>query len=421
VFLLHDKMKRSTMMLLFCLSILSTVAFHPAFHPSNRAKTVLQMGFGSFVKKRILGKGDDNEKDEFDDVTPPSQPTSQQDLTPTIIPPQEERTPPPTVTKSPRKPYPGAETAQDRINRVKQGKMTDEEKQRFLATTLKNVASSGAKTAGGGPYRQPIPDGGPSPPRVTRSSATPFPKDSMLREVVTGRRDPKAENEWAMSNKKKKEYFEMVTNPNRFNTFNALPNVNPATPTNPAPTQTPVYSRYDTGYSNSEIPWESSLPTATPIPAKPMSPPPVFDPNDSNHLAARLEAHAMAEEKRQQEARRLMEQQREEDLRRQAQFQREREEEMMKREAEAIRKREEALEIARQQEARQREEERLRLEQMMKAQEDFWAKKLQNERQRKSVPKEQKIEPDVQDEDKFEPEMISEDDAVMESQEFSVS
>jgi hypothetical protein len=406
-----------------CLSISCSIAFHPVVYPSNKVNTVLKMGFGSFVKKRLLGKGDDSQNDEYDDVTPPSQPISQDLPSANNNPPQVERTPPPKVNNSPRKPYPGAETAQDRINRVKQGKMTDEEKQRFLATTLKNVASSGARTSGE-PFRQPIPEGGPAPPRVTRSSATPFPKDSMLREVVTGRRDPKAENEWAMSNKKKREYFEMVTNPNRFNTFNALPNVNPSTPGNPASAQNPTYQRYDSDYTDSDIPWESSLPTAPPIPAQPMSPPPVFDPQDSNHLAARLEAHAMAEEKRQQEARRFMEQQREEELRRQAQFQREREEEMMKREAEAIRKREEALEIARQQEARQREEERLRLEQMMKAQEEYWAKKLQSERQRKSetiVSKEQCAEPDIQDEDKFEQEMIIQDETVMESQEFSVS
>ena len=271
-------------------------------------------------------------------------------------------------------PYPAVETAQDRINRVKQGKMTDEEKQKFLASTLKNVASVNPLPKPGNlnPVRQPLLEDSALVKRGSRSSATPFPKDSMLREVVTGRRDQKSVDEWTSSNKKKKEYFDMVTNPNRFNTFNTQGSVVPAPP--PPMPPTPL-----------AIPWETTIPsssafiTTAPVPVQP----PTFDPNDSNHLGARLEAAAMAEEQRQREARRAVEIQREEEMRRQAELIRAREEEMAMREAEILRRKEEALELARQQEARRREEDRQRQEQMMKAQEEYWAKKLKAERERK--------------------------------------
>ena len=358
------------------------------------------MGLGSFVKKRFLGQGGENENDEKSDISTANanqlpgqeQPSSiQQQVTHQDASSSLSRGPLQTkgvVSSAPRVSYPAVETTQDRINRVKQGKMTDEEKQKFLASTLKNVASVSPvpKVGNPNPVRQPLLEDSALIKRGSRSSATPFPKDSMLREVVTGRRDPKAVDEWTSSNKKKKEYFDMVTNPNRFNTFNTQGSVIPAPPPQmpPPPPVTPDYS-FVSETSPSLIPWETTIPSSTssaataPVPAAA----PTFDPNDSNHLGARLEAAAMAEEQRQREARRAVEIQREEELRRQAEFLRAREEEMAMREAEALRRKEVALEMARQQEAMRREQERARQEQMMKAQEEYWANKLKAERQRK--------------------------------------
>lgn len=392
-------MKRSRVLsFLLSLCVPLSWGYMTGWIPQSRASTTLHMGLGSFVKKRLLGHGGENENNDKPDTslpnknqsagpeqsTPPPQQMTREDVSSSRPPMQAKG----VVSSAPRVPYPAVETAQDRINRVKQGKMTDEEKQKFLASTLKNVASVNPlpKTGNLHPVRQPLLEDSALIKRGSRSSATPFPKDSMLREVVTGRRDQKSADDWTSSNKKKKEYFDMVTNPNRFNTFNTQGSVVPAPspPLPPTPLATPDYS-YNSVNSPSLIPWETTIPSssgstaAAPVPV----PPPTFDPNDSNHLGARLEAAAMAEEQRQREARRAVEIQREEEMRRQEELIRAREEEMAMREAEILRRKEEALELARQQEARRREEDRLRQEQMMKAQEEYWAKKLKAERQRK--------------------------------------
>jgi hypothetical protein len=132
--------------------------------PSFRKVTPLHMGLGSFVKKRLLGHGGDNKDADAQNTdntapslaTPAAQP-------PPPVPPLTKRDDPPqrnspiqtkgVVASAQRAPYPGAETTQDRINRVKQGKMTEEEKQKFLATTLKNVTPE-----------KPIPYTGGNPP-----------------------------------------------------------------------------------------------------------------------------------------------------------------------------------------------------------------------------------------------------------------
>jgi hypothetical protein len=383
------------LLLLFGCFVPVSLGYMNSLLPSCRKVTPLHMGLGSFVKKRLLGHGGDNKDADAQnsDNTAPSLATPAAQPPPPVAPLTKRDDPPqrssPIQTKgvvasAQRAPYPGAETTQDRINRVKQGKMTEEEKQKFLATTLKNVTPEKPipYTGGNPPVRQPLLDDTALIKRGQRSSATPFPKDSMLREVVTGRRDYNAMDEWTSSNKKKKEYFDMVTNPNRFNTFNTQAGSAHAQP--PQPTTIPAYSANDDSAA-SVIPWETDLSTSAATPSPTMAAPaaPTFDPGDTNHLGARLEAAAMAEEKRQREVRRAVELQREEERRRHAELLRAREEEMAMREAEAARRKEEALEMARAQEARRREEERIRQEQMMKAQDEYWANKLRAERQRK--------------------------------------
>lgn len=245
----------------------------------------------------------------------------------------------------------GPETTQDRINRVKKGKMTEEEKQNFLATTLRSSLQGNRSPAG--PLRQELANEDDATGRNS-PSATPFPKDSMLREVVTGRKESPSLDPWTDSNKKKKEYLDMVTNPNRFNTFNAK------TP-DPDP---PVEEEYD-------YPIDS---TDSPLPGA--------DDTDSD-LASRLEAGAYAEEQRQREMRRQIEEQREQDRLRQIAAQRQREEDLAMREAESLRKKREAIERAKEEEERKAAEEQVKQEQMMEAQQNYWKDKLEAERARK--------------------------------------
>jgi hypothetical protein len=378
--------------------------------PSSRLATSLHMGLGSFVRKRFRGNdGEEKGGDEPQKGNPLPKPTivekpqppppvrqqvSRDDFPPPRHPPPRNPVPAPPST-------PGVETNQERINRVKKGKMTDEEKKRFLDSTLK-----GGPSSNNSPVRQPLAQESASVNNRQRSSATPFPKDSMLREVVTGRKDQNSLDEWTTSNKKKKEYFEMVTNPNRFNTFNGQGA--PAAPEASQPMPPAVSAE------NEEIPDLSALP---PPPAPSL--PPTFDPTDADHLGARLEKAAMAEEARQKEARRFVELQREEERLRQAVQKREREDEMAIQEAEAFRRKEEQMAMVLEQDARRAEEERRRQEKMTQAQDDFWAKKLGLERQRKleklgqNDQQERMVEEDRQQEEaRFEEELAADQEPV---------
>lgn len=356
------------------------------------SSTALQMGLGSFVKKR-LGRdgGGDDDKNKKRKVTAP---IPRKPIPETARPQaaQPARAPPPVQQKapaprkqqaSPQRPLPvggGQETTQDRINRVKQGKMTEDEKQRFLASTLKGSMEPKTLNPGEAPLRQPLAQEAKVVPRNV-ASATPFPRDSMLREVVTGRKDDKSYDEWKDNNKKKKEYFEMVTDPNRFSSFNTpVPSqAGHPMPADPSGTVMPPSIAPPTAdMSNIQIPWE-------PLDSEPVlePPEPSSSSTDADHLGARLEAAAMAEEQRQREARRHVELQREEERLKQIELQRAREEEMIIREEENLRKKREAVEQARILAEEKAAQERTRQTQMMQAQEDYWAQKLAVERERK--------------------------------------
>ena len=104
------------------------------------------------------------------------------------------------------------ESIQDKINRVKSGKMTDEEKKAFLATALSAGMSSRK------PLIKPKWDG-----EAQTVSASPFPSDSILRNFVSGKIQqekektrPKTTTLNLNTNAKKQEYLDMVTNPDRF-------------------------------------------------------------------------------------------------------------------------------------------------------------------------------------------------------------
>lgn len=372
--------------------------------------TSLHMGLGSFVKKRMGRDGDDDDAKRKKTSPPPRHPVA-----PEPVRPQAQQPPPPVQREPdapPRRSLPAPESTQDRIMRVKQGKLTEEEKQRFLATTLKGGMEP--KSGGGDSLvRQTLPDVTKVVPRNVKS-ATPFPRDSMLKEVVTGKKDYKAHDEWRDNNRKKKEYFDMVTDPYRFTKLKA--GIAPGTPM-PSEILPPVSSSrgipppvsssrgipppvsssrgippsltrgdsdvLDAQILDAQIPWDSIDPLT---PSQAPDPNPVaseISTDDANHLGARLEAAAMAEEKRQREARVHVEKLREQERSRQYELQRARDTEMIKREQEALKLMREADEKKRIEDAARVIQDKSRQENMMKAQDDYWSKKLAGERERK--------------------------------------
>jgi hypothetical protein len=240
--------------------------------------------------------------------------------------------------------------------------MTEEEKKQFLSSTLKASAldTKAKKLNNKLPLRQPLLEESTFTDPKNKPSATPFPRDSMLKQVVTGKNEDDTKKDsfafWTESQKKKKQYFDMVTDPNRFHSFYQGPPIAPE-PETPMP---PAIG-------------EDFIPaTGTPEAS-----------DGRDNLSSRLGAYAHAEELRQQEVRRQVEQQRQEEIRKQAELQRKREEEMYAKEAANLQRKREAFERQEQEREERLLMEAKRQQEVLKAQEDYWAKKLAAERGRK--------------------------------------
>ncbi|KAI2500455.1 hypothetical protein MHU86_14000 [Fragilaria crotonensis] len=126
-------MKRSRVLsFLLSLCVPLSWGYMTGWIPQSRASTTLHMGLGSFVKKRLLGHGGENENNDKphtslpnknqsagpEQSTPPPQQMTREDVSSSRPPMQAKG----VVSSAPRVPYPAVETAQDRINRVKQGR-----------------------------------------------------------------------------------------------------------------------------------------------------------------------------------------------------------------------------------------------------------------------------------------------------------
>jgi hypothetical protein len=266
------------------------------------------------------------------------------------------------------------ESPQERINRVKSGKMTEKEKAAFLASAL----TAGTTSESRKPLRGKDESRG-----YKRGIASPFPTDSILRNFARGQkagaarsvRDDFPEKKGLDTDKKKRDYLDMVTNPDRFQRYKAS-----------TPSSGGGLSRISGsvgGDRKTYIPDIADLDLAEPKPEiRQQSPVPV--PTD---LGARLGAAAIVNEtlrKQQEEQRRKLskqlEEQRREQMRQHTELERQRQEELNLREAQVKdKKRQEEESIA-----RERDEKKLvelkRLEELMKAQEDYWTQKLATER-----------------------------------------
>ena len=108
----------------------------------------------------------------------------------------------------------GPETVQERIQRIKRGEMSSAEKEAFL----KSVLSTGNTPA----TRLPLTSGS----NGKSASASPFPTDSILRNMAMGTKaggsdkgEEPATTPAMDSQSKKRQYLDMVTDPTRFKTY----------------------------------------------------------------------------------------------------------------------------------------------------------------------------------------------------------
>lgn len=399
----------------------TTRASRRFFNP--RMTTELEMGLRNILGKVRKNKDDDDYDDDDDDgfydespiqVEPPSAGLAQ-----LALPPDEPPTHGAPEKKLPMSPLDvpirsaplrmgedpqskeinvnildQTESVQERINRVKSGKMTQEEKQAFLKAAL---------STGNTPETR-LPLRPPSVPKETdgkKTRASPFPEDPILRSIAGGKDPAPAilskqliDKAGGDSQKKKREYLDMVTDPHRFDVFRSQPKSAPRNARlNPssvlqgqggslqnfaAQSQPSTYS-----YSNGKVPPQQQMANATSEAA---------DSYPSSDLGTRLEAAAIVQEQqRKQQEEQLREaeiQTRRQENERQraaaakaAEEERRRQEILAQREKEYRERRRQEEEAMARESAKAREEEEQRLAAMLEAQESFWRQKLARERE----------------------------------------
>jgi hypothetical protein len=309
------------------------------------------------------------------------------------------------------------ESVKDRLNRVRSGKMTDDEKQAFLRTAL----SAGDTSTSRKPLRQELAD--ESRPMNSTGNATPMPKDSLLSNMARGWGNGK--NSTGLDSyasirrnyqngaqledqKKKREYFEMVTNPDRFHTYKS------SMVTAPGETDKVDPAVHD-GLIIPEMGMDDEDDERTSILEEEV----IEEIREyeqakgvEGDLGTRLEiaAHALEEAARQREKERKekearIEQQRQEQKKRLAEIQKKQQLEMEKRELELKAKKREEEEAKARETERKRKEEEARRRKLEEAQDAYWAKKLEKEKQERlstmsATQKAQFVKHEVQAEEK---------------------
>ena len=289
------------------------------------------------------------------------------------------------------------ESVQERINRVKAGKMTPEEKEAFLKAAL----STGNTPETRLPLRQPLPINDMDD---VQSNASPFPEDPILRSIAGGKEPAAAKLSKQLidkvgidSQKKKREYLEMVTDPHRFDVFRKRPSsarLNPSSPASgrisgdpsleetqqtPDQVDTTISSDMESVMDTKSLEKDSSeIPSETP--KDKIAP--------SSDLADRLEAAAIVQEqqrKQQEEEKQRLALEAKEKKRQAAakaeEEERRRQEILTQREMEYRERRRLEEEEAARESAKMKEEEAKRLKALMDAQDSYWQKQLAKERE----------------------------------------
>lgn len=320
------------------------------------SETSLQMGIRSFVQNRFINRrGDDNNEEDKLDISFL--------VAPTPAPAEEEAVADDTEDETQDQPSNSdrTETPQERMQRVKSGGMTDEEKKAFVNAAL----MSGRKP----PLRQPIPPADEARRRPTNPV-------SKTRETLFGRKSINMNQinaqaliakEKTDEQKQKQKYFDMVTNPNRFKVY---------TPTDAT---SALEADIDDVVENVMPPDIVDNPNSTAVAAEIETEEldPVEIPlNTPTDLGKRLEAAAVVNEERLKIERSKKEQQRLEEDRRLAEFTAKREQELRDREAATLARKKEQLEAAARAEEEQRTLEAARKKALIAAQDDYWRKKL---------------------------------------------
>lgn len=309
------------------------------------------------------------------------------------------------------------ESVQERINRVKAGKMTMEEKQAFLNAAL----STGNTPETRLPLRLQSAVDAASLEETQKTRASPFPEDPILRSIAGGKDPGPAklsqqiiDNAGVDSQKKKREYLDMVMDPHRFDVLRANDKPTDARLNSLSPTQGRIAeAQVDVTARVPPQPEPSMENPYSPVPqamndlpsiAPPTTPEPLPLYNDtvsmdnlasdmdSPDLASRLGAAAIAHEQQREQQRKQLEEEtarqalKVEEQKRAAAAQaaeeeRRRQEILAQREKEYRDRRRKEEEAAAREAAKVKEQEEQRLKTLLDAQQSYWEQRLAKERE----------------------------------------
>ena len=260
------------------------------------------------------------------------------------------------------------ETVRDRINRVKKGQMTDEEKAAFLNNALTRKSNEPSRPR----IRQEIPDASDSDQKSSSSSSSAGPRDALWNTVMgsgsgsgssssaskskTGRHANI--NLLSKDDSAKREYLDMVTNPDRFKAYAAMG------------------GNRSSSASANKVNNGNVVDNSTMLDTSPLE-------QEEDGLASRLESAAILKEQKDSEARAKKE---EEDRAYKARLyeeQRRRSEEISRSAQEKLASQRASEERSRNQEEEKRTAAQKRVSDMQAAQDDYWAKKMEEENKRK--------------------------------------
>jgi len=307
------------------------------------------------------------------------------------------------------------ETAEERITRIKRGGMTAEEKEAFLKTALGRTAEEKKKNyLARGTIRQELPQG-PSNERDSRGNpqqgSSSQSADTSWSTVV-GRKRMEGETKiLELDNQAKEAWFNMVTAPNRFQSYSAVqgsPSSEPWPPvTSPAPTpenqsdrirelndakqrlmeQQKIFEDMGSGGNMGDkaaSPFLPKVPSSEVADAATISSEPPVSKAEKDDLASRLEQAAILQEEKETEARRVMEKERAAREKALAEEQRKMQLRAEQKEVEFRRIEAEKLSKRKKEEDEKRKLEEAKLKQMQAAQDAYWKKKLEEEQARRS-------------------------------------
>ncbi len=291
------------------------------------------------------------------------------------------------------------ETVRDRVKRVKSGAMTEDEKLAFLNNALTPRTAPGKR---GPRIRQAIPDagdgrtsrrrgggGGSSSSNSNRNSNSNGNNrtDALWNKVLgntkssandmgrRGNRSPYNIDDVVGSDSAKRQYLDMVTDPNRFASYAAMnapkpsPSVNPNE--SPVDSNSNSNSNQQTQTNDVEIEKGGVIDNLKSLQGNDKD-----DEDDSDSLANRLQSAAIMKEKQDAELKAQRDLERQAEKERIAEAQRQAAEEIRRREEEKIQRAREEQEKLMKQEEEKKVSEENRQKAILAAQEEYWANQL---------------------------------------------